>query len=69
MTEAEVVDISVRANDLDRDVTRAYTELDRKISAAWDQYMDGTMATTHFLKVVSRLYRPSDNLVAPDIHQ
>ncbi|VDI46162.1 Hypothetical predicted protein [Mytilus galloprovincialis] len=60
MKEAEVVDVSVRSDDLERDVHRRYTVLEQKIQTSWDSYMDGAMSTTHFLKVISRLYGPSD---------
>ncbi|CAC5384543.1 unnamed protein product [Mytilus coruscus] len=61
MTEAEVVDYSVRADDLERDIHRKYTILEEKIQTAWDQYMDSVITTTHFLKVIAKLYKPSDN--------
>ncbi|CAG2232626.1 unnamed protein product [Mytilus edulis] len=60
MTEAEVVDYSVRADDLERDIQRKYTILEEKIQTAWDQYMGNVITTTHFLKVIAKLYKPSD---------
>ncbi|CAC5367743.1 unnamed protein product [Mytilus coruscus] len=60
MKEAEVVDVSVRSDNLERDVHHRYTVLEQKIQTSWDSYMDGAMSTTHFLKVISRLYGPSD---------
>ncbi|CAC5388443.1 unnamed protein product [Mytilus coruscus] len=61
MTEAEVVDYSVRADDLERNIHRKYAILEEKIQTARDQYMDSVITTTHFLKVIAKLYKPSDN--------
>lgn len=36
MKEAEVVDVSVRSDDLERDVHRRYTVLEQKIQTSWD---------------------------------
>lgn len=59
--EADLVDISVRSEDLERDVHRKYSALEQKLQTAWDQYMDHSISTTHFLKTVSKLYRPTIN--------
>ena len=57
--ETDVVDYSVRAYDLERDIQRKYTILEKKIQTAWDKYMDIT--TSHFLKMISGLYKPTNN--------
>ncbi|KAH3704175.1 hypothetical protein DPMN_079231 [Dreissena polymorpha] len=62
MTEAEIVAITVAADDLDRDVATKCTKLEKKIQSLWDKYMGNGVITTHFLKSVSRLYGPSDNM-------
>ena len=49
--EVDVVDYSVRAYDLGRDIQRKYTILEKKIQTAWDKYMNGDITTSHFLKV------------------
>ncbi|CAG2200718.1 unnamed protein product [Mytilus edulis] len=62
MTEAEVVDCSVRVDDLDRDIHKKYTVLEEKIHTAWDQYMGNVITTTHFLKVIAySASRPTTN--------
>ncbi len=60
-TEADVVEVRVRADDLERDVLRIYGILEQRLQTYWTQYMDNQITTTHFLKAVSRLYRPSNN--------
>ncbi|KAH3838414.1 hypothetical protein DPMN_111823 [Dreissena polymorpha] len=64
MTEAEIVAITVAADDLNRDVATKYTKLEEKIQSLLDKYMGNEVTTTHFLKSVSRLYGPSDNMTA-----
>ncbi|KAH3705390.1 hypothetical protein DPMN_080461 [Dreissena polymorpha] len=64
MTEAEIVAITVAADDLDRDVATKYTKLEEKTQFLWDKYMGNEVFTTHLLKSVSRLYGPSDNMTA-----
>jgi hypothetical protein len=49
--EIDVVDYSVRAYDLGRDIQRKYTILEKIIQTAWDKYMNGDITTSHFLKV------------------
>ncbi|KAH3887726.1 hypothetical protein DPMN_011820 [Dreissena polymorpha] len=64
MTEAEIIAIAVAADDLDRDVA---TKLEEKIQSLWDKYMGNEVSTTHFLKSVSRLYGPSDDMTAGSV--
>ncbi|XP_063416572.1 uncharacterized protein LOC134698568 [Mytilus trossulus] len=42
-------------------IHKKYTILEEKIQTAWDQYMGNVITTTHFLKVIAKLYKPSDN--------
>ncbi|KAH3728035.1 hypothetical protein DPMN_053981 [Dreissena polymorpha] len=51
-------------DDLDRDVATKYTKLEEKIQSLWDKYMGNEVTTSHFLKSVSRLYGPSNNMTA-----
>ena len=51
--DADVVDYSVRAYDLERDIQRkSDTNLEKKIQTAWDKYMNGDITTSHFFKMV-----------------
>ena len=51
--DADVVDYSVRAYDLERDIQRkSDTILEKKIQTAWDKYMNGDITTSHFFKMV-----------------
>jgi hypothetical protein len=50
--EIDVVDYSVRAYDLGRDIQRKYTILEKIIQTAWDKYMNGDITTSHFFKMV-----------------
>ena len=59
--EADVVDYNVRAYDLERDIQRKYTILEKKIQTAWDKYTDGDITTSHFLKMISGLYKSTNN--------
>ena len=51
--DADVVEYSVRAYDLERDIQRkSDTILEKKIQTAWDKYMNGDITTSHFFKMV-----------------
>ncbi|KAH3827316.1 hypothetical protein DPMN_129248 [Dreissena polymorpha] len=67
MTEAKIVAITVAADYLDRDVATKYSKLEEKIQSLWDKYMENEVTTSHFLKAVSRMYGPSDNITTPEV--
>ena len=58
--EAELVAINVTAEDLERDVSRVTTVLERRLQEAWDLYMVGDLSTSKFLTRVGHLYAPKD---------
>ena len=47
LQEVDVVDSSVRADDLERDIHRRYTILEKKIQSTLYQYMEGEVITIH----------------------
>ncbi|KAH3820006.1 hypothetical protein DPMN_121750, partial [Dreissena polymorpha] len=65
--DALVTYMDLAADDLDRDVATKYTKLEEKIQSLWDKYMGNEVSTTHFLKSVSRLYGPSDDMTADSV--
>ena len=58
--EAELVAINVTAEDLERDVSRVTTALERRLQDAWGLYMVGDLSTSKFLTRVGHLYAPKD---------
>ena len=52
------MNLAICAGDLDRDVGRRYTALEKRIQTAWGQYMSGEWSTT--LRSISQSYCPTD---------
>lgn len=57
--EADIVDVTVRSGDLEREINRRYTSLEKRIQKAWDEYMTDSWSTSHFLRAISMCYSPS----------
>ena len=57
--EAELVDVSVSADDLHGDRRATSDALDSRLQTAWD-YMDKEISTSKFLRICSSMYRSAD---------
>ena len=59
--EAELVEMNVIAADLERDLSRTTTDIERRLTDAWDKYMTQEITTSQFLQRVAHLYGPKDD--------
>ena len=67
--EATLMEMALRASDLQRDTRGTYRRLETRLEEYWAKYMDHEMSTTAFLRACGSLYGVRPTAPVPGVDE